>query len=53
MFLEAKFGQHLLNRQSKTCAREDIHLDVFTMADWVAPARPLWRRWWRCSEPTC
>ena len=36
MILEAKFGQHLpLNRQSETYAREDIHLDVSTMADWV------------------
>jgi len=34
--LEAKYGQHLpLNRQSETYAREDIHLDVSTMADWV------------------
>ncbi len=36
MILEAKFGQHLpLNRQSETYAREDIHLDVSTMADWI------------------
>jgi transposase len=36
MILEAKFGQHLpLNRQSETYAREDIRLDVSTMADWV------------------
>ena len=36
MILEAKFGQHLPpNRQSETYAREDIHLDVSTMADWV------------------
>jgi len=36
MILEAKFGQHLpLNRQSESYAREDIHLDVSTMADWV------------------
>jgi transposase len=36
MILEAKFGQHLpLNRQSETYAREDIHLDVSTLGDWV------------------
>ena len=36
MILEAKFGQYLpLNRQSETYAREDIHLDVSTMADWI------------------
>jgi transposase len=36
MILEAKFGQHLpLNRQSEAYAREDIHLDVSTLGDWV------------------
>jgi transposase len=36
MILEAKFGQGLpLNRQSETYAREGIHLDVSTLADWV------------------
>ena len=36
MILEAKFGQHLpLNRQSESCAREGIDLDVSTLADWV------------------
>ncbi len=36
MILEAEFGQHLpLNRQSETYAREDIHLDVSTLGDWV------------------
>jgi transposase len=34
MVLEAKFGQHLpLNRQSETYAREEIALDVSTLAD--------------------
>jgi transposase len=36
MILEAKFGQNLpLNRQSETYAREDVHLDVSTLAGWV------------------
>ena len=36
MILESKFGQGLpLNRQSETYAREGIHLDVSTLADWV------------------
>jgi len=36
MVLEAKFGQGLpLNRQSETYAREGIHLDTSTLADWV------------------
>jgi transposase len=36
MILEAKFGQGLpLNRQSETYAREGVHLDVSTLADWV------------------
>ena len=36
MILEAKYGQHLpLNRLSETYVREDIELDVSTMADWV------------------
>jgi transposase len=36
MILYAKFGEHQpLNRQSESCAREGIALDVSTLADWV------------------
>jgi len=36
MILEAKFGQHLpLNRQSNTCAREGVEINVSTTADWA------------------
>jgi transposase len=36
VILYAKYGHHQpLNRQSESFAREDIDLDVSTMADWV------------------
>jgi transposase len=36
MILYANFGEHQpLNRQSESYAREDIELDVSTLADWV------------------
>jgi transposase len=39
MILFGKFGNHLpLNRQSEAFAREGIHLDVSTLADWVGAA---------------
>jgi transposase len=45
MVLVNKFLLHqLLNRQSKTYAREGIEIDVSTLADRVAPA------WWRSNQ---
>jgi transposase len=47
MILFEKFGQHQpLNRQSESCRREGIDLNVSTLADLAAPVR------WRCNRFT-
>ena len=48
MILASKFLLHLpLNRQSETCAREGVEIDVSTLAGWVrvAHTRPNKAYW--------